>query len=133
VAITWTEADQERVQGRLVAIVSELPGVVISAEHGHTGFLIRGGRFAWLLCDHHGDGRLALWVKAPPGEQDALVGADPVRYFVPPYVGANGWVGANLISQADPDWNELAALVEQAWRMSAGKRALAAFDSARTR
>jgi catechol 2,3-dioxygenase-like lactoylglutathione lyase family enzyme len=47
--------------------------------HGHTGFLLRGRRFAWLLVDHHGDGRLALWVKAPPGEQAGLVAQDPAR------------------------------------------------------
>lgn len=79
--------------------------------------------------DHHGDGRLALAVKAPPGEQEALVGADPRRYFVPAYVGPKGWVGVLLDPASDPDWDEIAALVEQGWRMTAGKRAGAAHDA----
>ena len=78
---------------------------------------------------HHGDGRLALWVKAPKGEQDALVGADANRYFVPPYLGPSGWVGVQLDDASDPDWDEVATLLEQAWRMNAGKRLLATYDA----
>jgi hypothetical protein len=129
VARAWTTAESERVQERVTALVADLPGVVVGEGHGHTSFLLRGTRFAWLLVDHHGDGRLALWVKAPRGEQEALVSADPGRYFVPPYVGPSGWVGANLDDATQPDWDEVAALLEQAWRMSAGKRAVAAYDA----
>lgn len=126
----WTDDDRVRVRARLVTLVSPLPDVVVDDDYGHTGFLVRKKRFAWLLVDHHGDGRLALWVKAPPGEQQALVGGDARRYFVPPYLGASGWVGVLLDKASGPDWDEVAALVEQAWRMSAGKRAIAARDSA---
>jgi hypothetical protein len=51
------------------------------------------------LCDKifamekRGDGRISLWCKAPPGSQIVLVGADPDRFFVPPYVGHKGWIG----------------------------------------
>jgi len=33
-----------------------------------------------------------------------LVGADPDRFFVPPYVGHKGWVGVRL--DPEPDWAE---------------------------
>jgi hypothetical protein len=108
-----------------------LPGTRLEDSHGHTGFLVRGKRFAWLLVDHHGDGRLALWVKAPPGEQESLVSADARRFFVPPYLGPKGWVGIDLA--ADPDWSEIRDLMEQAWRMNATTRALAAFDAEQKR
>lgn len=111
------------------AVIARLPGVSAEDSHGHTGYFLRGKRFAWLLVDHHGDGRLALWVKAPLGEQEALVSADGDRYFVPPYVGPKGWVGVNLDEAAAPDWDEVAAMLEQAWRMSATKRAIAAYDA----
>jgi hypothetical protein len=113
----------------LVELIGRYPGVEIEDSHGHTGFMLRGKRLAWLLVDHHGDGRLALWIKAPRGEQEALVSADPVRYFVPPYVGPSGWVGANVDPATRPDWDEIGNLAEQAWRMSATKRAIAAFDA----
>lgn len=128
-ASAWTDGDRDRVRARLVEAVAALPGVVVEDSHGHTGFMLRGKRFAWLLVDHHGDGRLGLCAKAPPGEQAALVGGDPERYFVPAYLGASGWVGVNLDDAAKPDWAEVSGLLEQAWRMSAGKRAIDRYDA----
>ena len=124
----WTEADVERVRGRLVELVSGLPGVVTEDSFGHTGFLLGRKRIAWLLINHHDDGRLALCVKAPPGEWETLVAADARRYFRPAYV--TGWVGV-LLYGVQPDWAEIRALLEQAWRMRAGKRAVAAYDAGR--
>ncbi|MDQ1657960.1 MAG: hypothetical protein QOD41_3043 [Cryptosporangiaceae bacterium] len=129
--MTWDEADVAAARQRLVAVAAHLPGVETADDHGHTGFELRGKRIGWLLAGHHGDGRLALWVKAPAGEQDALVSGDPGRYFVPPYLGHRGWVGALVDRASDPDWPEITALLEQAWRMTAGKRAVAAYDAAR--
>jgi hypothetical protein len=45
---------------------------------------------------HHGGGRDAVWCKAALGVQEHLVHADPDTYFVPPYVGVNGWIGIRL-------------------------------------
>ena len=123
---SWTGADVERVRERLVELVAGLPGVVTEDSFGHTGFLLRRKRIAWLFVNHHGDGRLALCVKAPPGELETLVAADPDRYFRPAYV--SGWVGV-LLHGVPPDWAEAAALLEQAWRMRASKRAVAAYDA----
>lgn len=129
-AVGWTEADLERVRERLVGLVAALPGVSAVDSFGHVGFVLGRTRIAWLFIDHHGDGRLALCVKAPPGELEALVGADPARYFRPRY--ADHWVGVELF-EVEPDWSEVAALLEQAWRMRAGRRAVAAYDAARSR
>jgi hypothetical protein len=115
----------------LIERVAVLPGVTVEEANGHVGFFVGKKRMAWMLVDHHGDGRLAVWLKAPQGEQRALVRADPRRYFAPPYLGASGWVAALVDRGSDPDWDEIAALLEQAWRMTAGKRVVAAFDEAR--
>jgi hypothetical protein len=66
---------------------------------------------------------VALWCKAPAGVQSVLVGADPERFFVPPYVGHKGWIGMRL----DPsvDWAEVASLVSRSFTMTAPKRLLA--------
>ncbi len=69
----------------------------------------------------------------PPGEQDALVSSDARRYFVPPYLGPRGWVGVNLDDASRPDWAEVGGLLEQAWRMTATKTAVAAYDATRAR
>jgi len=125
---SWTEADVDDIRARLAALAATLPGAEVEDANGHTAYVVRGKRFAWLLVDHHGDERLALSVKAPPGAQEALVSSEPHRYFVPSYVGPRGWVGVDLHA-ADPDWDEIAALFEQAWRLTASRRAVAAHDA----
>ncbi len=67
-----------------------------------------------------------MWCKAPPGVQPALVGANPERFFVPPYVGHHGWVGMWL--NVEIDWDEVADLVEESYRMTAPKRLAARLD-----
>ncbi len=67
-----------------------------------------------------GDSRASLWCKAPPGAQAILVGADPERFFVPPYVGRNGWIGVRL--DVAPDWDEIAGFILESYRMTAPKR-----------
>jgi len=57
--------------------------------------------------DHHHDDRNAVLFAAPPGAQEALVAAEPERYFRPPYVGAKGWVGMYL-DTGPVDWDLVA-------------------------
>ena len=73
-----------------------------------------------------GDGRVSMWCKAPPGAQVVLVGSDPERFFVPPYVGHRGWVGVRL--DIEIDWDEVAGIVEESYRMTAPKRLAALLD-----
>ena len=51
--------------------------------------------------NHHGDGRVALWLQSPDGAQAFYVAEDPNHYFVPPYVGPSGWLGVNLDTGLD--------------------------------
>ena len=74
------------------------------------------------IADHHHDNRVAAWCAAPPGAQDVLVGAEPQRYFVPPYVGYRGWVGVYL--DVEVDWDAVALIVEDAYRSVLPKRSL---------
>jgi hypothetical protein len=88
-----------------------------------TAFRVREKIFVWYLDNHHGDGRVALWCKAPPGAQPALVGSEPERFFVPPYVGHHGWVGVWLDRAVKRiDWDEIGALVTESYCMTAPKR-----------
>lgn len=71
---------------------------------------------------------MALWCKAAPGDQAALVGGDPERFFIPPYVGRHGWVGMRL-DRGGIDWEEIAALVTESYRLIAPKRLAAEVTS----
>ena len=105
-----------------------LPETVERLSHGAPSFFAGGKKcFVMFLDDHHGDGRLALWVAAPPGVQAEQVDDDPDRFFVPPYVGGRGWLGVRL--DRDPDWDEVGSIVTEAWRCVAPKKLVAQFDA----
>jgi hypothetical protein len=102
-----------------------LPGTSERLSHGAPTFFVGARRaFVMYLDNHHGDGRLAIWAAAPDGLQEALVGADPDRYFVPPYVGGRGWLGIRL--DRNLAWDEIVNLVEEAYRHVAPLRLIAA-------
>jgi predicted DNA-binding protein (MmcQ/YjbR family) len=109
-------------RNRLIVLVKSLPEArAIPAGDHHLSFEVRGKRFGWFLEDHHGDGRLALNLKAPRGANQALAARDTDRFHVPKYVGHHGWVGVWLDSPA-PDWKEIEKLIEDAYRLTAPKR-----------
>jgi hypothetical protein len=65
-----------------------LPEAEEFISHGMPNYRVRGGKvFAMYAVNHHGDGRIALWLNTPEGMQDAHVHAEPKYFFVPPYVG----------------------------------------------
>ena len=111
---------------RLRSLCLALPETAEEVAHGMPAFRVRGKTFALYADDHHGDGRVAAWCKAPPGMRDALVAADATRYFSPPYLGPSGWAGVHL--DAAPDWDAVADLLEAGYRMVAPKRLTAALD-----
>jgi len=108
---------KQRSLSRLRPICLALPEAEERETWGEPTFRVRDKIF----CMHRTDtGEPALWCKAPPGSQAILVGADPHRFFVPPYVGPKGWVGMRLDGKVD--WREVALLVTRSYRMTAPKR-----------
>jgi predicted DNA-binding protein (MmcQ/YjbR family) len=108
---------------RLRAICLALPEAVEQEAWGDPTFRVRDRIFA---MEKRGDGRVSVWCKAPPGSQMVLVGADPERFFVPPYVGHKGWIGMRL--DDGPDWSEVAQVVTRSYRLIAPKSLAARLD-----
>lgn len=93
-------------------------------SHGAPAFFVREkGCFCMVLDNHHGDGRLALWLPAPPGAQADAVELDPEIFFVPPYVGPSGWIGLRL--DRDPPWRWIERAVRDAYLKRAPKKLIA--------
>ena len=90
-----------------------LPEAEELLSHGSPNFRVRGKTFATYVINHHGDGRVALWLNAPAGAQDHYVDAEPRHFFVPPYVGPRGWLGVNL--DKGISWKRVATLVREAY------------------
>jgi hypothetical protein len=106
--------ERERVLERLRELCLGLLETSERPSHGAPTFFVRGKKaFLMVLTDHHGDGRFAIWCAAPDGLQATLVGADPERFFAPPYVGHRGWLGVRL--DRGLDWVELEGIVEDAY------------------
>jgi predicted DNA-binding protein (MmcQ/YjbR family) len=116
-----TEDPRERIR----AICLALPEAV-EATGGLGGFRVRDKIFAMYWNNHHGDGRVAVWCKAPPGVQAALVAEDSDGFFAPPYVGPKGWIGVRL--DRPVEWERLAEQIEESYRMTAPKRLIRAVD-----
>lgn len=90
-----------------------LPEAEEFVSHGAPNFRVRGKTFATYVVNHHGDGRVALWLTAPPGSQDLHVRAEPGHFFVPPYVGPRGWLGVNL--DRGLKWQRIAELIREGY------------------
>ena len=102
---------------RLRAICLVYPEAIEAGGVGNPSFKVRGKIFA---MQHSMDDRPSLWVKAPPGMQEALVETDAATYFRPPYVGHHGWVGVRL--DVALDWEAVTELIDESYRMTAPKR-----------
>ena len=99
-----------------------LPEAEEKETWGHPTFRVRNKMFASMATD----GSTGT-VKSTLDEQQALTQSEPDTFFVPAYVGQHGWIGIKL-DWVDPD--ELHELLTEAWRMTATKKAVAAFDEA---
>lgn len=82
-------------------------------SRGSPNFRVAGKTFAILAVNHHGDGRVALWLDSPPGSQQLYSEMQPEHYFVPPYVGPKGWLGVEL--NRDLDWQAVIDRVQESW------------------
>ncbi|HET6259669.1 MmcQ/YjbR family DNA-binding protein [Pseudonocardia sp.] len=107
---------------RLRALCLALPEVTEKVSHGEPTWFVR--KMFVTYADQHHDDRVAFWCAAQPGTQEELVAAAPTRFFRPPYVGGRGWVGVCL-DLDDVDWDEIAELVTDAYRVIAPKKLLA--------
>ena len=106
-------------------ICLDLPETEETGGVGNPAFKVRGKIFC-MRHSLHEIARWSVWFKAPPGAQEVVVGSDEKRFFVPPYVGGKGWIGAYL--DVPQDWDELADLIEESYRMTAPKKLAALLD-----
>lgn len=118
-------------KARLAALCEAYPETEAANRYDteHLSLEVAGKRFGYYLYQHFGDdGRSGAVLKAAPGAQEMLVEEDPDRFWVPAFVGRHGWIGIRL-DLDEPDWNEIADFVRDAWRLTAPKRVLKSFDA----
>jgi hypothetical protein len=106
---------------RLTKICLALPHVEGECRASHATFRVRKKVFAYFLNDHHGDGIVSVCAKVLPGDNTALVSAQPARFYLPAYIGPRGWVALRL-DRGAIDWKEVAELVAGSYQLTAPKR-----------
>jgi hypothetical protein len=111
------------------AICLALPEVTERPSHGAPSWFVGDETmFVTLLADGHHDNRFPhLWCAAPDGAQEELVADEPQRFFRPPYVGGRGWLGVRL--DVALDWDDIALLCEDAYRVVAPRHLVAELDA----
>jgi hypothetical protein len=123
--------EHEKRRARLVRLVESLPEAAAHKISGrHLSLEVRGRRFGYLIDNHHGDERLAINCKAPPGANTALVTYAPDRFHMPKYMGPRGWIGLWL-DLANVDWESAEVILVDAYRVTAPKSLVASLDAKR--
>jgi predicted DNA-binding protein (MmcQ/YjbR family) len=107
---------------RLTKICLALSGATREVKGRHAGFYVRKRTFAYFLDDHHGDGIVAVACKVLAGDNTALAASQPVRFYIPAYIGPRGWVALRL-DRGQIDWDEVTELVAGSYRLVTPKRA----------
>jgi hypothetical protein len=102
-------------------LAMSLPGVVEGTSYGTTAFKVNGK----LIARFHQDGE-SLAIKVEYATREVLMGANPNTYYITDHYRCWPWMLIH-IARVHPD--ELRQLLEDAWRSTAGKRDLAAWEN----
>ena len=108
---------EARQLGRLRRICLTLQGATESPSGSHVTFRVKKKVFAYFLDNHHGDGIVALCIKTPRGENAAWIAHDPSRFYLPAYIGPQGWLGLRL-DQGTVDWKEVDDFIKDSYRLA---------------
>jgi hypothetical protein len=106
----------------------ELPEVTERLSHGEATWFVRGKKVFVQSANAHHDDRYGFWCAALPGVQEEMVADDPDHFYRPPYVGGRGWLGVYL-DVVDVDWDVVAAIVRDAYRVIAPAKLSALLDA----
>ena len=109
-------------------LMKRLPGVT-EVEAWGTPTWRAGKMFAMYENNHHRSGRVGIWIKAAPGNNEIMVAANPKAYYIPPYVGVGGWIGVRL--DGTVDWDEVAELLADGFRLVAPKKLVKELEGGR--
>lgn len=115
--------------GELRRVALELPEAAEKISHGHPVFFTKKifAIFGAVVKGDHADPRHAQSVVFLPDqiEREALIQEE--RFFVPGYYGPSGWLGLSFRVE-QPDWQEVAELLEMSYRNTAPKTLVRRLD-----
>ena len=126
----------ERELNQVRRISLALPEVNERYSHGAPSFFLRDKR---PICYFHdsdfaSDERVSIWCPATPDSQAELIAVDPAVFFAPTPSSSGvfkDWIAAFLddLDETDTDWDDIAAVIEDAYRLVAPKKLIALLDN----
>ena len=108
----------------VVDIGTRLPDVEVATSFGTPSLRVRGKP---MMCRLRSEPRALVLRVADLGEREALLQGQPDVFFSTPHYDGHPYV---LVRLEAVDREELAELLEEAWRIRAPKRVVAAHDAA---
>jgi hypothetical protein len=111
---------------RLRRLCLAFPEIQERLNHGEPSWVVRSKTLAQYTERHPAD-RVSFWCPAPPGAKEALVAAEPDRFYRPRF-GGGSWVGVYL--DVDPDWAEIHEMLSEAYRLIAPAKLIAELERA---
>ncbi len=131
---SYTPSVTQNALDRLRSVALTLPGVEERVSHHAPCFYVRKRA----ICRFHdadfgADDRVALWCLSSPSAVEELVVGEPERFFQPTPSASGvfaGWIGVYLDATGRDavDWDEIGAILEEAFRLVAPKRLVAELD-----
>ena len=114
---------------RVRKICITFPETTEKISHGEPTWFARKRVFATFSNNHHNDGHVAVIIPAAIGIQEALIKAEPEKFYKPPYVGVHGWIGIELNRVSD---EELTLHINEAWKLIAPPKLQAQINELQT-
>jgi phosphoribosylglycinamide formyltransferase-1 len=108
---------------RITKLCLAYPETTCELSGSHATFKVRKKVFAYFLDNHHGDGKVAVCCKTSLGENYDLAKADPVKFYLPAYIGSRGWIAIRL-DVGRINWKEIDSFVRASYRAVAPKKLL---------
>lgn len=138
--MTSPDVNADALQTRVREICLALPGAQERISHGSPNWYTTK-TFCWwgahvgkadAAADRLPADALATGISFLPDadEREALLASG--RFFIPGYIGHRGWLAMDLTGRHSGrvDWAEVAELIEESYRLTAGKRLIAQLNRA---
>ncbi len=120
----------DQVRKRALALEETLERPSFGAPAWRVGNEKNGKYFAYFSHRHFGENGISLFVKTSGSdEQEALLDAEPMLYFLPKFYCKSGWIALRL-DTGNIDWDHVEAMLAKSWRIIAPKRLTKLIDIA---
>ncbi|MGL5865549.1 MAG: MmcQ/YjbR family DNA-binding protein [Dermatophilaceae bacterium] len=121
--------DDDPLLTRMRGIALALPGAAEKISHGRPNFFTTRvfAIFGGVVKGDHASEALRQSVLFLPEQAERPALLEDGRFVVPAYEGAYGWLALDL--RGNPDWAEVAELVESSYRVTAPPRLVAELDA----